>query len=207
MTELQIERVDNLPVILHWLQQIRMAKLIDQFWQPHGNWIGLTYGQLTVVFLAFVLYTRPHRLSAVEAWQHQHQHTLTLCTGWEFTPHELSDDRLGRLLGTLGAEAACSADYQEAQGQTLIRAYALPTAVVRHDTTTFNVHHAPAQHPADGLLAFGYSKDRHSELLQFRAGLRVGDNSLSVFWSLRAARRYLESAHLTECVRLLLRRS
>lgn len=175
MTELQIERVDNLPVILHWLQKMGIAELIDRFWQPHGNWIGLTYGQLTVAFLAFVLYTRTHRLSAAEAWQHQHQHTLTLCTGWTFSPHEMSDDRLGRLLGTLGADEARSADYQEAQGQTLIRAYALPTAVVRHDTTTFNVHHAPANHPAGGLLAFGHSKDQHPELLQFKAGLSTLD--------------------------------
>lgn len=175
MTELEIERVDQLPVILHWLRQMRIAELIDRFWQPHGNWIGLTYGQLAVVFLAFVLYTRTHRLSAAEDWQHQHQHTLTLATGWEFTPHEMSDDRLGRLLGTLGADEARSADYQEAQGQTLIRAYALPTAVVRHDTTTFNVHHAPDKHPAGGVLAFGYSKDRRPDLLQFKAGLSTLD--------------------------------
>ncbi|HNT76842.1 MAG TPA: hypothetical protein PKH77_17670 [Anaerolineae bacterium] len=175
MTKLHIERADELPVLLHWLQHMRIAELIDRFWQPHGNWIGLTYGQLAVVFLAFILYTRTHRLSAAEDWQRQHQHTLTLCTGWEFTPHELSDDRLGRLLGTLGADEARSADYQEAQGQTLLRAYGLPTAVVRHDTTTFNVQHAPAQHPAGGLLAFGYSKDRHTELLQFKAELRTLD--------------------------------
>lgn len=175
MTTLTIERVDNLPVILSWLHRMRIAELIDRFWRPHGNWSGLSYGQLTVVFLAFVLYTRTHRLSYAADWQQQHQQTLTLCTGWPFGPHEMSDDRLGHLLEVLGADEAGSAAYQEAQSQTLIRAYALPTTVVRYDTTTFNVHHAPEHHPAGGLLAFGYSKDQRPDLLQFKQGLGTLD--------------------------------
>jgi hypothetical protein len=92
MTTLNIERVDNLPVILEWLQRMRIAELIDRFWQPHGNWSGLSYGQLVVAFLAFVLYTRTHRLSYAADWQRA-SHTRR-SAGWEYRP-QISDDRLG----------------------------------------------------------------------------------------------------------------
>ncbi len=172
----KIERVDNLPLILYWLEQMRIAALIDAVWQPHGHWEGLSYGQLAVVLLAFIIYTRTHRLSYVETWGVEHHHTLTLSTGWQIGPKDLTDDRLGRLVEVLGADEERSAEYQKQQSQQVIRAYTLPTEVVRYDTTTFNVHHTPtATTEAAGVLAFGYSKDHRPDLLQFKQGLGTLD--------------------------------
>jgi hypothetical protein len=44
----KIERVDEIPLILHWLKVMRIASIIDSVWQSHGNWQGLSYGQLAV---------------------------------------------------------------------------------------------------------------------------------------------------------------
>jgi transposase len=62
-------------------------------------------------------------------------------------------------------------------GQHLIQAYALPTNVVRFDTTTFNVHHAQSEEGREGggLLTFGHSKDHLPDLLQFKQGLGTLD--------------------------------
>ena len=57
----------------------------------------------------------------------------------------------------------------------MIRAYELPTEVARYDTTSFNVYHAPEEAETKGLLAFGHSKDKRPDLLQFKQGLGTLD--------------------------------
>lgn len=54
-------------------------------------------------------------------------------------------------------------------GQQLIRAYELPTAVARCDTSSFSVyHHLPEQEQDSSLLRYGHSKDRRPDLRQYR---------------------------------------
>jgi transposase len=176
MSKERVERVDSLPLILHWLLKMQVHTFIDAVWQPHGNWQGLSYGQLAVLFLAFVLYTRDHRLSYVEPWSIKHRTTLEQLTDWPIWDKEMSDDRLGRLLEVIGEDEAQSLCYQRMQSQHLIHAYALPTDVARYDTTTFNVYHAPdAEGEQQDLLQFGHSKDRRPDLLQFKQGLATLD--------------------------------
>jgi hypothetical protein len=57
------ERADDLPVIVHWLKQMEIEKLIDQeFPSPHGNRQGLSYGQLPA-FLTKNAITNPRSLT------------------------------------------------------------------------------------------------------------------------------------------------
>ena len=42
MISQKIERVDEIPLILHWLKIMRVAEIIDAIWHPHGNWKGLS---------------------------------------------------------------------------------------------------------------------------------------------------------------------
>ena len=43
---IQSERIDDLPVIIHWLQQMKVASMIDDnLDKPHGNRTGLSYGE------------------------------------------------------------------------------------------------------------------------------------------------------------------
>jgi hypothetical protein len=46
------ERIDDIPVIVEWLKQMEIAKCIDQkLSPPHGNYQGISYGQLTILLL------------------------------------------------------------------------------------------------------------------------------------------------------------
>lgn len=97
------ERVDDLPIIVHWLQKMNLATLIDQHLpQPHGNRQGLSYGQLSVLLLAYILSQADHRLCAVEPWVRQHHKTLEWTTGWQIGSKDASDDRLADLVEVIG---------------------------------------------------------------------------------------------------------
>ena len=193
MSQLHIERVDNLPVILHWLLKMQVQVIIDRIWYAHANWQGLSYGQLAVLLVAYIIYQRSHRLSSMEQWVKEHHTVLEQVTGWSIGEKDATDDRLGNLLETLGSDEEQSVEFQRQLGGHLIQAYELPTEVGRYDTTSFNVHHAPpetvrsalqqvqevshdgAEQPEYGLLRFGYSKDKRPDLLQFKQGLGTLD--------------------------------
>jgi len=61
MSEQSIERVDEIPIIYHKVKQMGIQERIDRFWPTHGNWQGLSYGQLTVLFMLYVIHSMNHR--------------------------------------------------------------------------------------------------------------------------------------------------
>lgn len=62
------ERIDDIPLIVTWLEQMEIAKCIDQkLEKPHGNYQGMSYGQLSVLLLTYIITQSDHRLCAVEA--------------------------------------------------------------------------------------------------------------------------------------------
>jgi transposase len=175
MSTLTIERVDDIPIIFHCLIRMRVAERIDRFWPVHGNWKGLSYGQLAVLFITYMIHSLNHRLAGMEVWIADHHHLLEQLTGWTLTPKEATDDRLGILVGELGRDQDRWVDYQIDQGADLVQAYQLPTEIGRYDTTTVNVYHAKDTENTDGVLEFGHSKDRRPDLLQFKQSLGTLD--------------------------------
>ena len=172
MGELRIERVDSIPLIFHSFLRMKVADKIDLIWRPHSNWEGLSYGELAVLFLTYVLYMRTHRLCSMEEWVERHRTTLEAVTGWPIGPKECTDDRLGRLLEVLGRNDDTMYLFQRDLGKQLIHAYDLPTDVARYDTSTFSVHHVPAcEEERSSLLQFGHSQDQRPDLRQFKQGL------------------------------------
>ena len=143
MEEQKIERVDEIPLILNWLMKMRTAEMIDAVWHSHGNWQGLSYGQLAVLFITYLVYTLNHRLSAMEEWVMEHKTVLEKITGWTIRDKDATDDRLGAMLGLLGEKQEKISGFQRENGKHVIQAYELPTELARYDTTSFNVHHSP----------------------------------------------------------------
>jgi transposase len=173
-----IERADELPLVLYWLLNMRVDQIIDTILPyPHLNRQGLSYGQLAVLFIAFVIYTHRHRLCEMEEWVEKHQVVLMQATGWWIQDKDATDDRLSDLLSALGEDEERGILMQRQLGQHLVQAYALPTEVGRYDTTTFTVHHVPGENgqAAGGVLSFGHSKDHRPDLLQFKQGLGTLD--------------------------------
>jgi transposase len=169
------ERIDELPLLIYWLKQMRVDVLIDRvLGPPHGNWDGLSYGEVALVFLTHIVMRCTHFLSPVEDWAGQHLTSLSQALGKPVRAQDCTDDRLAVVLGKLGNAQTRPGEAIEADlGQHLIRAYALPTETARIDLTTVAVHHQPQDE--EGLMRFGYSKDQRPDLRQFKAGLGTLD--------------------------------
>jgi len=178
MTLETIERADEIPLMVYWLLQMQVHTIIDRVcpW-PHTNRQGLSYGQLAVLFIAYVVHLRTHRLCGMEDWVMKHRLVLEQATGWSIGPKDATDDRLGAVLTVVGEDVERASTLQRELGQQLIQAYALPTDVGRFDTTTFTLYHRPAADgtAAGGLLSRGHSKDHPPDLLQFKQGLATLD--------------------------------
>jgi len=174
MPEQRVERVDELPIVMLWLEKMGVRTIINDTWRPHGNWKGLDYGQLAVFFLTYVISSFNHRLCYMENWVEDHQNSLRKISGWEFNPKDATDDRLGIILEELGSDDEQIIQFQEAMGRNVIVAYDLPTEIGRYDTTSCSVFHE-ANENNKKLLRHGHSKDHRPELLQFKQGLGTLD--------------------------------
>jgi transposase len=174
--EISSERIDDIPLIVEWLKQMEIAKCIDQKLNvPHGNHKGLSYGQLSVLLLTYIITQSDHRLSAVEPWVVAHRKILELSTGWSIAEKDASDDRLARVVEELGKQSEARQEIEVKLGRHLIRAYELPTQVARTDTSSFSVNHQQGDSPEENLLRYGYSKDKRPDLLQYRQLLATLD--------------------------------
>jgi transposase len=134
----------------------------------------MSYGQLAVLFITYVLHSLTHRLSGMEKWVVQHKKVIEKVTGWKLGDKEATDDRLGIMMEVLCEDEDKSVEFQLQIGGHMIQAYDLPTEIGRYDTTSFNVYHDP-ENRNKGLLNFGHSKNHRSDLLQFKQGLGTLD--------------------------------
>lgn len=62
------ERVDDIPLIVEWLKQMQIVEWMDQeLKQPHGSRKGLSYGQLSILLLTYIMTQADHRLCGAES--------------------------------------------------------------------------------------------------------------------------------------------
>lgn len=154
------ERVDDVPLLLAELTRMGVAPLLDAHFPTHGNWSGLSLGQVTVLWLTHLLSEGDHRLCHVQPWAESLPHTLSTGLGTPVRPHDLTDDRLAAVLRYLQQPERWQA-FETALNQHSLRVYSLETATVRLDSTTASTH-SPVT--ADGLFQFGHSKNPRRDL-------------------------------------------
>ena len=167
-----------MPLIIYWLKQMNLETIIDnKLSPPHGNRKGLTYGQLSLLLLTYIISQADHRLCCVEEWVNQHHRSLQSITNWKIGNKDATDDRCGDLLKIIGeTEDQTIAQIEIFLGQHLIRAYELPTDKARSDTTSFSVYHQSSESNSESsLIKFGYSKDQRPDLRQYRQMLGTLD--------------------------------
>ena len=78
MTErltLTTERVDDIPLLLAQLERMGLQPLLDEHFATHGNWVGLSLGWVSVLWLTHILSAGDHRLNHVASWAKQRLHT------------------------------------------------------------------------------------------------------------------------------------
>src|SRR5919198_1654924 len=158
------ERVDDIPLLLAQLGRMGVQPLLDEHFSTHGNWVGLSLGWVTVIWLAHILSQADHRLNHVEPWAEQRHHTLRGCTGQSVHPLDLGDDRLAGVLEALSDDTRWSA-FEAALNQYLLRVYDLQPERVRLDSTTASGYWTVNE---DGLFQLGHSKDHRPDLPQVK---------------------------------------
>ena len=62
------ERIDDIPVIVKMLEGMGIPSQVDQFIKPHGNWQGVSVGQLVLIWLSYILTESDHRMNHVRDW-------------------------------------------------------------------------------------------------------------------------------------------
>ena len=165
------ERVDDIPLLLAQLERMGVQPLLDEHFPTHGNWVGLSLGWVTVIWLTHILSEANHRLNHVEPWAEQRLQTLRGCTGKPVDPLDVGDDRLAAVLEALSDDARWSA-FEGVLNQHTLRVYDLRAACVRLDSTTANGHWTVTE---GGLFQFGHSKDHRPDLPQVKIMLSALD--------------------------------
>ena len=166
------ERVDDIPVLLHTMtHQLNLVTLLDDIRPRHGNWLGLSLGQVMVTWLTHILSECTHSMSPVRDWANKRQHTLACLLRQTLRATDLSDDRLAEVLRILSLDAVWQ-PFEQAVTQRTLRIYHLPPHRVRLDTTTASIHHS---NEASVLFQRGHSKDHRPDLPQLKAMLATLD--------------------------------
>jgi hypothetical protein len=75
------ECVDDIPLLITWMERMGLVTLINEHFPPHGNWQGLDPGRVLVGWLAHILSEADHRLNQVEEWAAKRLETLSGCLG------------------------------------------------------------------------------------------------------------------------------
>lgn len=158
------ERVDDIPLLLNQMEQLALSRLADEYFEQHGNWQGLSLGQVLVGWLSYLLSQGDHRLNQVEDWASGLKSTLSRCLSPSVRSLDFSDDRLERVLDRLGEDAVWE-NFEGALNRHTVRVYDLQVSCVRLDSTTSSGYR-PVE--ADGLFQFGHSKDYRPDLPQVK---------------------------------------
>ena len=158
--EVQVERIDDIPVIFGHLQKIRIQAIIDQVIETHGNWQGLSPGWLITIWLTHILSEHTHCMDRVQEWVAKRLRTWQELTGQPLTELDFTDDRLALCLHML-SQTDYWHEIEALLGRLMLRVYRLgeePT--VRLDATTGTVNHDPDNHT---LFKVGKAKNGQYE--------------------------------------------
>lgn len=163
--------VDDIPVLLNSMKRLGLADLVDQHFRRHGNWQGLSPGQVLTGWLAYILSEGDHRLNRVQDWAARRLAVLHSALAAETRALDFSDDRLASGLNLLSDDTAWAA-FAAALNQRTLRVYDLKRQRVRLDSTSASGYWAVTE---DGLFQFGHSKDQRPDLAPVKVMLATLD--------------------------------
>lgn len=164
---IETERIDDIPLLISHMQRMKIDELLDKHLPTHGLRKGLSVGQTSMVWLAYVLSQADHRMNRVQAWATRRLDTLRGCGMSQLQALDLTDDRLADVLRLLSDDVHWQACEQDLMAQ-LVRVYDLQPQCVRIDTTTASSY---AEVSEEGLLQLGHSKDHRPDLAQLKVVL------------------------------------
>jgi transposase len=169
--DVHIEAVEDIPIIIAKLERMKVQKLVERHFVPHGNWRGCSVGQVVLVWLTYILTEGDHRLSHLQEWVKGREKTLSACLKTKVRAEDFSDDRLEIILDMFGDDEKWQLfDCDMTQG--IVRVYDLKGNLIRLDSTSGSGYWKVTE---DGLFQFGHSKDHRPDLPQFKVMLATLD--------------------------------
>jgi transposase len=169
--KIHTERVDDIPLLIHQQQKMGIPEVLDKVIHPHGNWQGLSVGEMTMGWLSYILSEADHRMSEVESWAEPRMETLSVLLYPSVRAKDFTDDRLADGLRWLSDDESWE-EIERQLGQRLVRVYNLEASPVRVDSTTAAVYHDTE---GNTLFRHGHSKDHRPDLAQFKVMLATLD--------------------------------
>jgi transposase len=173
----RVERVDDIPVLLATLNNLKVAEILDRHYPSGHRWKGeLTFGEVACVWIAFITSQGDHRLCQLRPWAEANLRSLQAALGKTVRPLDFQDDRLADMLDHLALdenhEHLAWQDFEVDLNQHIVRVYHLKADFFRIDTTTANTYAAVQDEL--GYIQFGHSKDR-DDLPQIKIPLATLD--------------------------------
>jgi transposase len=166
------EQINDVPLLLGIMEQMGMRRHIDACVEQHGSWEGISVGTIVEIWLCYMLTEQDHRLVAVRAWANDRRQMFNVLLGIELRDTDLSDDRLAVVLDKLGY-GRIQQRIDESMLKTWITVYALPSHIIRLDSTSVSVYSAIEDEMS--LMQRGHSKDHRPDLAQFKIMLSTLD--------------------------------
>jgi transposase len=161
--QLQHERIDDVPLLLGFLDKMQLPSILEKHLGSHHLHQGISNGQLACVWLSFILSQASHCKVHVQDWAASRSHLLQTHFQQPFRPHECSDDRLSIILKRFQAAdwGVLETDLWNASCEV----YEIPVEQCRLDSTTSCGYHTIEP---DGLMQYGHSKDHRPDLPQLK---------------------------------------
>ncbi|MFK7979927.1 MAG: transposase [Saprospiraceae bacterium] len=177
----RVERIDDVPVLIKMMQKMELGKTIDNQLIVHGNWTGLSVGNLTEVLLSYILSEADHRLNKLEDWAMGRLYMLkALYPSSKIERTCFTDDKLELVLDYLSDMGKWDKIEQELNGK-ILRVYRLAKEEkgVKHLRVDATVGQSHKKAEKDGLFQFGSSKHFNPKLTQFKTMLSTLDTQIS----------------------------
>lgn len=159
------ERVDAIPLLLGELEKSELSTYLCKHFPDHGNWSGLSGGELSLVFLTYILSCNDHRLHRLEPWSKARLHTLSHCLGrTDLSAKDFTDDRLGLLLDRYSDQEKWDA-FEADHNQKLLQVYQLDAKPepIRLDAMIVQSFRDP-----DEDFKIGHAKQHRADLPQLK---------------------------------------
>jgi transposase len=163
----QIEPLDDLPVIFSIIKEMRVIESINSVFIPHKNWTGITVGELTAIWLCYLISQHDHRLSYLEEWASNKLNIISILLDREVTIYDFKDDKLELLLGYFSEQTQWN-EFETSIDKEAIKIFDLKTDLIEVDATIGKSFKKAVE---GGLFQYGNSKQFRSDLTQFKTML------------------------------------
>jgi len=122
--------VDDIPVLLATLHLLKVAENLDRHYPTGHLWKGeLTFGEVTCVWICYIVSQGDHRLNRLQPWAEANRHTLQAALGKPVRPLDFQADRLAHILDRLALdendEHLVWQDFEMDLNQHIVRVYHL----------------------------------------------------------------------------------